>query len=86
MSKVVCGQCKVDPELVEDGTGNAQAVCPRCGQRDDVNKAARIAGEHAMDQATRAFQHHAIQGAQRNEFIRFEANPLPNRTFRWHAA
>lgn len=85
MAKVVCGKCKVKPELVEDADGNVEAVCDSCGQRDDVKDAARIAGEQAADVAARAFQSSISRSVRGNKFMKFEAKPLPRRTFRWHA-
>lgn len=43
--KVVCGACKCDPGLTPDADGEV-VVCPGCGQRDSVDEAYRIAGEH----------------------------------------
>ena len=43
--KVVCGACQCDPGLTTDVDGEV-AICPGCGQRDRVDEAFRIAGEH----------------------------------------
>lgn len=86
MTKVICGRCKVEPELVENADGNAEVVCPSCGQRDNANDAARIAGEQAMDAAARHFQSAVRSGVVGSKFVIFEAKRVPNRTFNWHAA
>ena len=43
--KIVCGACQCSPGLTSDPDGEF-VVCPRCGQRDSVDEAFRVAGEH----------------------------------------
>ena len=54
--RVVCGRCRVNPHIVRNDDGAAEAVCPGCGQRDNVEDAKRIAGEHLTQGATPGFK------------------------------
>ena len=83
--RVVCGKCGVDPILTDTG-GDPEVVCPQCGQNDKVDDAVRIGGEHFADSAARVMQSNARKAARRNAFMKFEAKPVPRRTFRWHVA
>jgi hypothetical protein len=84
MSKVVCGSCKVEPEVTSHSNGDREAVCPGCGQRDEAQDAIRIAEQHLADEAARSVQS-ALRGAIKpSKFIKFEAKRIPQRTFRWH--
>ena len=83
--KVVCGTCKVEPEIVSEADGEA-AICPSCGQRDKVEDAIRIAEEQVTDSTTRALQDAVRSAVRSNEFLNFEAEPLPRRNFKWHGA
>ena len=44
--KIICSTCKVDAQVVSDNDG--EAICSTCGQRDDLEDAQRIAGEHFL--------------------------------------
>ena len=48
--RVVCGACRCSPGLTLDADGE-MVVCPRCGQRDSVDEAYRIAGEYLSREA-----------------------------------
>ena len=84
-NKVVCGACECDPEIVTNPEGKAEAVCPRCGSRDDLEDAKRIATEHAFHEAALATRQALFGGSQSNEFVKLEPELLPQRTFKWHA-
>lgn len=82
--KFVCGSCKVDPEVVTNADGSAEAVCPGCGQRDKIEDVQRIGGEHFLQSSIPDIQK-GIGDAFRGKFTKFEAKPVPQRTKRWHA-
>ncbi len=82
--KFVCGSCKVAPEIVTDADGNAEAVCPRCGQRDKIEDVQRIGGEHFLQSSMPGFQK-GIGKAFSGKFTKFEAEPIRKRAFKWHA-
>lgn len=82
---LVCGECQTEPEIVSDGDREAEAVCPSCGQRDTSEAAARIASEHAAHQRSLALQRTIQQAIKGNQFVKFDAQRIPKRGFRWHA-
>jgi len=84
--RVVCATCKVDPEFVTDADGKAEAVCPGCGQRDDVEDAMRIAQEFALDAVARGLQGGLGDAVRGKDGIEFKPEKIPERTFRWHVA
>lgn len=84
-SKVVCGKCNRDPEIVTGASGEVEAVCPGCGQRDKLKDALRIGSEHFEHQAGATLQDLLRDATKDSEFMQFEATPLPQRSFRWHA-
>jgi len=84
--KVVCGTCKVSPDIISNDLGEDVAVCPLCGRRDTAEDAIRFAQEHLQHEAQIAFQEGVGEAVKDREFIRFAPEPLPERTFRWHAA
>jgi hypothetical protein len=53
--RIICGRCKVSPELVDDADGK-EALCLSCGQRDNFEDALRIAGEHLTAGAPQVMQ------------------------------
>ena len=83
--EIVCGKCKVGAEVVTDASGEEEAVCPSCGQRDKVADAFRIAGEQLADDAARTVQDVLGKSVRGSKVMKFEANRIPRRSFRWHA-
>lgn len=83
--KVVCGACNVEPEVVSDDHGKAQAVCPSCGRRDDAEDAMQIAGEHFIQQAMPDLQRGLAGTIGGKKHIKFTPEKIPEQTFRWHA-
>jgi DNA-directed RNA polymerase subunit RPC12/RpoP len=80
-AKIVCGKCKVDPEIITDASGEAESIaCPSCGQRDKLEDARRIAGDHFADAAARVMQSNLAKSTRGNKFMKFEAKPLRKRT------
>lgn len=83
---VVCGTCKVPPDIVSNADGKDEAVCPSCGQRDDVEDAQRIAGEFGADAIARGFQSGLGDIFKGKSGMKFTPERIPHRTFRWHLA
>jgi hypothetical protein len=83
MARVVCSKCEVDPEIVTDAEGNAEAVCPGCGQRDNVEDAQRIAGDHAVNQARATLQDAMRDAARGSKIIQFKPGAPTGGTFKW---
>ena len=69
---VVCGACRFDVAIIFECDGE-MAMCPICGQRDRLEEAQRVAGEH--------FLHQMIPDLQ-SRVRRDEHEP----GYRWHAA
>ena len=83
---VICGTCQVEPEVVTNADGEPEAVCPQCGQRDKTDDAVRIAQEYAVDAIGRGFQGMIGDAVKGNPSIKFTAERIPARNFRWHMA
>jgi hypothetical protein len=83
--KIVCGACKLPPDVVTDDDGNSEAVCPGCGQRDKVEDALRIGGEHYVEGAKAALNKKMRDVASGSKFIKFESGFSTGGTFKWHA-
>ena len=83
--KVVCGTCKSDIAIIADTDGEV-AMCPMCGQRDDLEQAQRIAGEHFLRQMLPDLQTGIRDAIRVNEFVKFSAKRQPRGSYSWHAA
>ena len=86
MARVVCSTCEVDAKVVADANGEEEAVCSQCGQRDKVEDAVRIAGEHAVDQAKATLNDAMRDVARSSKFIQFKPGSPTGGTFRWKLA
>jgi hypothetical protein len=85
--RVVCGKCQLGAEVVTDADGNAEAVCPACGQRDKVEDAQRIAGEHYTEGVKAMLNKTMSDAARGSKVLKFKPGaPLKaDSAFRWHA-
>ncbi len=83
--RIVCGSCQVPPEVVTNDDGKTEAVCPSCGQRDEVEDALRIGGEHYVEGAKAALNKSLGDAVKGSKFIKFESGFKTGETFRWHA-
>jgi uncharacterized paraquat-inducible protein A len=79
---VVCSKCEVVPNAVTDAQGEEEAVCPRCGQRDKLKDAARIARQHTADQM-KALISQEMQGAARSSRVMEIASEFTRHDLRW---
>lgn len=85
MARVICAKCQLDPEIVTNANGQAEARCPGCGQRDNVDDAVRIAGEQATDRA-KSDLNDALRNATRgSKFIKLQREFPTGGHFRWKA-
>ena len=82
--KVVCSVCQSEPEIVSDASGDF-ARCVSCGQRDSLEDAHRVAGEHFLYQAIPDLQKSVGQALKGNSFMKFTPEVQPRRSYRWHA-
>lgn len=82
--KIVCGNCGTPAEIFADADGQV-AVCPTCGQRDDLKDAQGIAGKHFLQQALPDSQR-GIDQPFSGKFSTLEAARMSTPTFRWHAS
>lgn len=84
---VVCGKCQVGAEAILEDDGNAYAVCPSCGQRDKVEDAQRIAGEHYTEGVKAQLNATLSNVARGSKIIKFTSRfpKRPDADFRWHA-
>lgn len=83
--KIVCGSCEVPPEVVTNDDGKSEAVCPSCGQRDKVEDALRIGGEHYVEGAKATLNKQMRNMARGSKFIKFESGFKTGGSFKWHA-
>ena len=81
---VVCGKCQSDIAIIRDPNGEL-AMCPMCGQRDDLEDAQQIAGEHFLHEMIPGLQKKLGDPVKGNDSIEFTAKPLPRGVYRWHA-
>lgn len=82
---LLCGECQVPAETVTNEDGEAEALCPYCGQRDKMVQAHQIATEHLGHKASVALQDALQRVMKGNEYVKLETKALPKRRFRWHA-
>ena len=85
-AKVVCGSCKLEPEIVAFGNGDRQLFCPRCEQRDEADIALRIASEHARHAAEIALRRSGTLAEIAGKPATRGAKRVPRKSFRWHLA
>lgn len=85
-ARVVCATCKIEPKLLANEEGDHEAFCAVCQQRDKVDDALRIAGEHLAYESQRALQKGLTARTRGNKAVKFEAKRLFRQTFRWHLA
>jgi hypothetical protein len=83
--RVVCGKCWSDIAIIAERHGEL-AMCPMCGQRDDLEQAQRIAGEHFLRQMIPDLQSGIADIVRGDEVVTFSARRQPGGTFSWHAA
>ena len=83
--KVVCGKCRSDIAIITDTDGEV-AMCPMCGQKDDLEQAHRIAGEHFLRQMMPDLQQGIGDVIRGNEFVKLSTKRQPRGTYSWHAA
>lgn len=78
--RVICGACKVPPDLVVGPEDVKQVVCPNCGATDEADGALKVAGEQFLqgNQPT-------LEDDEGRKFVRFDPKHLPRRSFKWHA-
>jgi len=84
---VVCGKCQVGADAILEDDGDAYAVCPSCGQRDKVEDAQRIAGEHFTESVKAELNATLSDFVRGSKIIKFTSS-FPRRSdadFRWHA-
>lgn len=46
---IFCGRCDESVKVLTQIHAEEKAVCPKCGQTDDLKEALRIAGDHETD-------------------------------------
>ena len=83
--KVVCGNCRSDIAIITE-TDVEVAMCPMCGQRDDLEQAQRVAGEHFLRQTIPDLQKGIGDVVRGNEFVKFSGKRQPSGSYSWHAA
>ncbi len=83
-NNVLCGKCRCAAERTTDEGGKTYAVCPACGQRDDLKKAVREAGEHMAYVMQKAFAAKINKTKPRGGLIKISTKAVVrDRTFRW---
>lgn len=82
--KVVCGKCQSDVAILADPDGEV-AMCPICGQRDNLEEAHRVAGEHFLYEAIPDLQKSIGQALKGGSFMKLTPERQPRRSYRWHA-
>jgi predicted nucleic-acid-binding Zn-ribbon protein len=85
VARVVCSKCGVDAQVIADDEGNKEAVCPVCGQRDSVEDAIRIAGEHFAQEARTMLNKAMSDAARGSKVIQYKPGSTTRRSFRWKA-
>lgn len=63
--------------------GDREAICLRCGQRDNSESVIRIVGEYAQHEATLALEQRLAGNGWGNKFAKFAVTKTPRRSFRW---
>ena len=82
--KVVCGECQFDVAILLEADGEI-AICPVCGQMDELKEARRVAGEHFLHRRIPDLQNRIRNAAKDNDPVNLTANTEHSRSYRWHA-
>jgi hypothetical protein len=81
--RVVCGSCKIEPEVMGYANGDREAICLSCGQRDSVETAIKIVGDNAQYEAALYFELRLSENARGNRFATFKIKPMARQKFSW---
>lgn len=81
--RVVCGSCKVEPEVMGYANGDREAICLNCGQRDSAEAAIKIVGDQAEYEAALHFEFRMSENARGNRFATYRIKPISRQKFRW---
>lgn len=82
--KIVCGSCKADVQIFSEPHGEA-VVCSKCDQRDHLEDAQRIAGEHFLHEMIPDIQKSIGNALKGNGPLKFTPKRQLSRAYRWHA-
>jgi len=82
--KIICATCKADAQVTSGCDGEA-AICPTCGQRDDLEDAQRIAGEHFLQEMIPGLQTDLESLIKGDKFMKSEGERQTRHSCRWHA-
>lgn len=82
---IACGSCKVAAQSVANPKPDDEVTCPRCHRHDRFENVMRSVKEHVAHAAAKHLSDGLRRASSGNSFIKFEAKPVGNRSFRWIA-
>lgn len=80
---VLCGTCKCAVETVSNPKPHDKVSCPRCGRSDRFDKVMDSVREFVVHLTHKSLTESLAKSTRGNSFIKFKAQRLPNRSFRW---
>jgi uncharacterized Zn finger protein (UPF0148 family) len=82
---IACGSCKVPAKRLTEPEGNGDVTCPLCNRRDSYNNVMAAVKQHVTHAIAHRLNESFRSAARGNSFLKFEAKPLGNPSFRWIA-
>ena len=79
---VLCGKCRVSPEVATDAQGQSSATCPVCGQQDEIGDVRREVLAQAFHETIRKGIGPDIKSSGKG-FINISVQGPAKREFRW---
>lgn len=80
---VLCGSCKCAVETVSNPKPHDKVSCPRCGRSDRFDQVMATVREYVLHLTKKAMSEAFAKAARGNRFVKFKAQHVPHRTFRW---
>lgn len=83
--QILCGCCKSPAQTVANPKPQDKVTCPRCNRSDTFDNVRRIVGEHVAYETSRQLSESLSRAMRGNRFLKFTAQRVPYRSFRWIA-